>query len=124
MLRIACQQGPIYYRDAHAALLVFDITDAASFKRVKRWVDELHAMVRLQPALPGSHVEVQHAILRRVLGMCQHWHHCHTEKQPNRSELSCQTASARLRLSCRCTPWRCLSRPEAKALGAIKVAEA
>lgn len=38
-------QGPIYYRDAHAALLVFDITDTDSFKRVKRWVDELHAMV-------------------------------------------------------------------------------
>lgn len=45
VLRLPCLQGPIYYRDAHAALLVFDITDTDSFKRVKRWVDELHAMV-------------------------------------------------------------------------------
>ena len=52
-------QGPIYYRDAHAALLVFDITDTDSFKRVKRWVDELHAMVSPSPvcliATSGKH---------------------------------------------------------------------
>lgn len=29
---------PIYYRDADAALLVFDITDVDSFTRVKNWV--------------------------------------------------------------------------------------
>lgn len=33
--------GPIYYRDADAALLVFDITDTESFDRVKSWVKEL-----------------------------------------------------------------------------------
>eukprot|EP00884_Botryococcus_braunii_P017335 jgi/Botrbrau1/4285/Bobra.0390s0025.1 len=37
--------GPIYYRDAHAALLVFDITDADSFERAKNWVKELRMMV-------------------------------------------------------------------------------
>eukprot|EP00897_Mesotaenium_endlicherianum_P011024 jgi/Mesen1/9950/ME000071S09367 len=36
--------GPIYYRDADAALLVYDITDAATFERVKSWVKELHKM--------------------------------------------------------------------------------
>mmetsp|Transcript_10090 Transcript_10090/g.11797 ORF Transcript_10090/g.11797 Transcript_10090/m.11797 type:complete len:208 (-) Transcript_10090:944-1567(-) len=36
--------GPIYYRDADAALLVFDITDVDSFKRVKKWVRELKQM--------------------------------------------------------------------------------
>jgi Ras-related protein Rab-21 len=37
--------GPIYYRDADAALLVFDITDTDSFKRVQGWVRELRKMV-------------------------------------------------------------------------------
>eukprot|EP00227_Mantoniella_beaufortii_P013772 CAMPEP_0197581608 /NCGR_PEP_ID=MMETSP1326-20131121/5075_1 /TAXON_ID=1155430 /ORGANISM="Genus nov. species nov., Strain RCC2288" /LENGTH=175 /DNA_ID=CAMNT_0043145543 /DNA_START=284 /DNA_END=807 /DNA_ORIENTATION=- len=36
--------GPIYYRDADAALLVFDITDVDSFTRVKNWVKELRKM--------------------------------------------------------------------------------
>ena len=33
--------GPIYYRDADAAVLVYDITDADSFARAKAWVKEL-----------------------------------------------------------------------------------
>jgi len=37
--------GPIYYRDADAALLVFDITDTESFGKVKSWVRELRKMV-------------------------------------------------------------------------------
>ena len=37
--------GPIYYRDADAALLVFDITDTDSFKRIQGWVRELRKMV-------------------------------------------------------------------------------
>ncbi|MCL7039379.1 hypothetical protein MKW94_011497, partial [Papaver nudicaule] len=36
--------GPIYYRDADAALLVYDITDNDSFIRVKNWVKELQQM--------------------------------------------------------------------------------
>lgn len=35
---------PIYYRDADAALLVYDITDVDSFTRVKNWVKELRRM--------------------------------------------------------------------------------
>ena len=38
--------GPIYYRDAAAALIVFDITDIDSFERAKAWVKELKQMVR------------------------------------------------------------------------------
>ena len=38
--------GPIYYRDADAALLVYDITDPDSFTKVKSWVKELRKMVR------------------------------------------------------------------------------
>jgi len=37
--------GPLYYRDAHGALLVYDITDDMSFVRVRRWVKELQQMV-------------------------------------------------------------------------------
>eukprot|EP00736_Rhodelphis_marinus_P006180 Rmarinus@m.423 len=37
--------GPIYYRDADGALLVFDITDMDSFTRVKNWVKELRKIV-------------------------------------------------------------------------------
>ncbi|PRP74398.1 Ras-related protein Rab-11B [Planoprotostelium fungivorum] len=31
-----------YYRGAHAALIVFDITKAATFKNVPKWLSELH----------------------------------------------------------------------------------
>jgi len=36
--------GPLYYRDAQGALLVYDITDEMSFVRVRRWVKELRDM--------------------------------------------------------------------------------
>ncbi|MQM22213.1 hypothetical protein Taro_055262 [Colocasia esculenta] len=36
--------GPIYYRDADAALLVYDITDNDTFARVRNWVKELQQM--------------------------------------------------------------------------------
>lgn len=37
--------GPIYYRDSHGALLVYDITDEDSFRKVKSWVKELRKML-------------------------------------------------------------------------------
>ena len=37
--------GPIYYRDADGALLVYDITDAESFAKVRKWVRELRQIV-------------------------------------------------------------------------------
>jgi len=37
--------GPIYYRDSHGAILVFDITDEDSFQKVKNWVKELKKML-------------------------------------------------------------------------------
>jgi len=33
--------GPIYYRDAHGALLVFDLTDRDSLVKVQNWIKEL-----------------------------------------------------------------------------------
>jgi len=37
--------GPIYYRDSHGAVLVYDITDEDSFQKVKTWVRELKKML-------------------------------------------------------------------------------
>ena len=37
--------GPIYYRDADGALLVYDITDSESFSKVRKWVKELRKIV-------------------------------------------------------------------------------
>ena len=37
--------GPIYYRDADGAVLVYDVTDADSFQKVKTWVRELRKML-------------------------------------------------------------------------------
>ena len=37
--------GPIYYRDADGALLVYDITDYESFAKVQKWVRELRSIV-------------------------------------------------------------------------------
>jgi len=37
--------GPIYYRDAQGALLVYDITDRDSFGKVRHWVKELRTIV-------------------------------------------------------------------------------
>ncbi|ENN73127.1 ras-related protein Rab-21 [Dendroctonus ponderosae] len=37
--------GPIYYRSANGAVLVYDITDVDSFQKVKTWVKELRKML-------------------------------------------------------------------------------
>jgi len=37
--------GPLYYRDANAALLVYDVTDQDSFQKVKNWVKELRKVL-------------------------------------------------------------------------------
>jgi len=37
--------GPIYYRDSHGAILVYDITDEDSFHKVQSWVKELKKML-------------------------------------------------------------------------------
>ncbi|KAK7062509.1 Ras-related protein Rab-21 [Halocaridina rubra] len=37
--------GPIYYRESHGAVLVYDITDEDSFQKVKNWVRELRRML-------------------------------------------------------------------------------
>jgi len=59
--------GPIYYRDADGALLVYDITFEASFTRVKHWVTELKKMHRSIPiaiAANKSDLEKNRAVSR------------------------------------------------------------
>ena len=53
--------GPIYYRDADAALLVFDITDTDSFKRIQGWVRELRKMVGadIQLTIAGNKLDLE-----------------------------------------------------------------
>ena len=38
--------GPIFYRDADAAILVFDQTEPSSFEKVQVWMKELRVMVQ------------------------------------------------------------------------------
>jgi len=53
--------GPIYYRDADAALIVYDITDAESFTRCRKWVKELRKIVGddIDIAIAGNKVDLE-----------------------------------------------------------------
>ena len=54
--------GPLYYRDADAALVVFDVTDAGTLDKARLWVRELRAMVeeRIPIALAGNKSDLEH----------------------------------------------------------------
>jgi len=70
--------GPIYYREADGALLVYETTDTDSFAKVKSWVKELRKMVgesiviviagnkidldRERQVRPGEKIETQETI--------------------------------------------------------------
>ena len=53
--------GPIYYRDANGALLVYDITDSESFAKVRKWVKELRKIVGSEIAIviAGNKVDLE-----------------------------------------------------------------
>ena len=53
--------GPLYYRDADGALLVYDITDEQSFARVREWVKELRKMLGedIVIAIAGNKVDME-----------------------------------------------------------------
>ena len=44
---------PLYYRDAEIALLVFDLTDAETFKGVDYWLNELEERVKTDGMIIG-----------------------------------------------------------------------
>lgn len=49
--------APMYYRNAAAAMIVFDVTNYSSFTGAKRWVNELPADVMV--TLVGNKVDVE-----------------------------------------------------------------
>lgn len=53
--------GPIYYRDADGALLVYDITSHESFVKVRTWVRELRSIVGndISIVIAGNKVDLQ-----------------------------------------------------------------
>ena len=53
--------GPIYYRDANGALLVYDITDRSSFDRVQVWVKELKKMLgdNITIVIAGNKIDLE-----------------------------------------------------------------
>jgi len=55
--------GPIYYRDASGALLVYDITDRDSFTKVRHWVKELRKIVGTEIVLVivGNKIDLERA---------------------------------------------------------------
>eukprot|EP00823_Brevimastigomonas_motovehiculus_P007629 TRINITY_DN673_c0_g1_i1.p1 TRINITY_DN673_c0_g1~~TRINITY_DN673_c0_g1_i1.p1 ORF type:complete len:209 (+),score=30.34 TRINITY_DN673_c0_g1_i1:84-710(+) len=53
--------GPIYYRDAKGAVLVYDITDRDSFTKVTHWVKELRKIVGtgIQLVIAGNKADLE-----------------------------------------------------------------
>ncbi|XP_011495257.1 PREDICTED: ras-related protein Rab-21 [Ceratosolen solmsi marchali] len=53
--------GPIYYRMSNGAILVYDITDQETFKKVKNWVKELKKMLGsdICLAIAGNKVDLE-----------------------------------------------------------------
>jgi len=52
--------APIYYRDADGALLVYDVTDVESFRRVSHWVEELQTMgTKCAVAIVGNKIDLR-----------------------------------------------------------------
>jgi Ras-related protein Rab-21 len=53
--------GPIYYRESHGAIVVFDVTDKDSFIKAKNWVKELKRMITtpLCIAVVGNKIDLE-----------------------------------------------------------------
>nr|ACO11277.1 Ras-related protein Rab-21 [Caligus rogercresseyi] len=53
--------GPIYYRDANGAILVYDISDLDSFRKVKVWIKELRKMLgnKIVLLIAGNKIDLE-----------------------------------------------------------------
>jgi len=53
--------GPIYYRESHSAILVYDITNQDSFVKVKNWVKELKRILgdKVVLAIVGNKTDLE-----------------------------------------------------------------
>ncbi|CAH8256614.1 unnamed protein product [Arabidopsis lyrata] len=65
--------APMYYRGAAAAIIVFDVTNQASFERAKKWVQELQAQdnPNMVMALAGNKSDLLDA--RKFIGSTLFW---------------------------------------------------
>jgi len=53
--------GPIYYREAHGALLVYDVTSPDSLRKVRDWIKELNKMLgshKVRLAIVGNKMDL------------------------------------------------------------------
>nr|ABD65439.1 Rab21 [Suberites domuncula] len=53
--------GPIYYRDAQGAVVVYDITDVDSFTKAKNWIKELRRIVgdNIAVCIVGNKIDLE-----------------------------------------------------------------
>ncbi|KAH7545626.1 hypothetical protein FEM48_Zijuj01G0113400 [Ziziphus jujuba var. spinosa] len=65
--------APMYYRGAAAAIIVYDITNQASFDRAKKWVLELHSQgnPNMVVALAGNKADLLEARKVAAEAMCK-----------------------------------------------------
>ncbi|EFH69098.1 predicted protein [Arabidopsis lyrata subsp. lyrata] len=65
--------APMYYRGVAAAIIVFDVTNQASFERAKKWVQELQAQgnPNMVMALAGNKSDLLDA--RKFIGFTFFW---------------------------------------------------
>ena len=53
--------APMYYRGAYAATCIYDITSLESFKRAKKWIEELQRMGPIDCVIAcGNKVDLEH----------------------------------------------------------------
>lgn len=72
--------APLYYRGAHAAAVVYDITSPESFEKAKYWIGELQ---KNESSRPGTS-HTQRFMVQEVL---QHREGCDAEKVVAQREL-------------------------------------
>ena len=56
--------APLYYRDAHCVIIVFDVTDRKSFKCIKHWFDECMRILKssnnkISIAIVGNKIDLE-----------------------------------------------------------------
>jgi small GTP-binding protein len=59
------QMRPMYYRNAQGALLVYDVTNQASFDHLTQWIEELENMTGPIPTiLVGNKIDLKRVVLK------------------------------------------------------------
>ncbi len=63
----------MYYRGAAAAIVVYDITRASTFKTLRNWVDELHNQgpKDIALAIAGNKADLQDKRVSQIQIYCQ-----------------------------------------------------